>query len=66
MQNASGDLLFAIEGFTITVAQLLELLDRDELDLDGVRKLRLQVRVLPGSPNFPFCPFTPDTTPAAP
>jgi len=39
MQNASGDMLFAVEGFTITVTQLLELLDRDELDLHGVRKL---------------------------
>jgi hypothetical protein len=39
MQNASGDMLFAVEGFTITVTQLLELLDRDELGLHGVRKL---------------------------
>ena len=38
LQNAKGDLLFAVEGFTITTAQLLALLDRDELDLDGVRK----------------------------
>ncbi len=39
MQNASGDMLFAVEGFTITVNQLLELLDRDALDLQGVRRL---------------------------
>jgi hypothetical protein len=32
-------MVFAVEDFTITVAQLLELLDRDELDLDGVRSL---------------------------
>jgi hypothetical protein len=39
MQSASGDMLFAVEGFTITVNQLLELLDREELDLPGVRRL---------------------------
>ncbi len=39
MQTASGDMLFAVEGFTVTVSQLLELLDRDELDLNGVRRL---------------------------
>jgi hypothetical protein len=37
MQRADGDMVFAVEDFTTTVAQLLELLDRDELDLDGVR-----------------------------
>jgi hypothetical protein len=39
MQNASGVLLFAVEGFTITAAQLLTLLDQDQLDLDAVRKI---------------------------
>jgi hypothetical protein len=39
MQTASGEMLFAVEGFTVTVSQLLELLDRDEPDLQGVRRL---------------------------
>jgi hypothetical protein len=32
-------MLFAVEGFTVSAHQLLELLDRDELDLRGVRRL---------------------------
>ena len=39
MQDAKGVLLFTVEGFTITTAQLLALLDRNELDVDGVRKI---------------------------
>jgi hypothetical protein len=39
MQKANGNMVFAAEDFTIAVAQLLELLDRDELDRDGVRRL---------------------------
>jgi hypothetical protein len=39
MQTASGDMLFAVEGFTVSAHQILELLDRDELDLRGVRRL---------------------------
>jgi hypothetical protein len=40
MQNPRGVLLFAVEGFTISTAQLLTLLDRDELNLDAVRKTK--------------------------
>ena len=49
MQDAKGVLLFAVEGFSITTAQLLALLDRNELDVDGVRKIvgRSQVRIRP-------------------
>ena len=39
IQDAKGFLFFAVEGFTISTAQLLALLDRNELDLDGVRKI---------------------------
>jgi hypothetical protein len=39
MQTANGDMIFAVGEFTITVSQLLELLDQDELNLDAVRRL---------------------------
>ena len=39
MQTAKGDIIFpAGKDFTLTADQILELLERRELDADGVRK----------------------------
>jgi hypothetical protein len=38
-QTADGTIIFNLEGYTLSVAQLLELLDRDRLNLDGIRAL---------------------------
>lgn len=40
MQTANGEIIFAIgKDFTVTAEQVLELLDRGELDAEGVRRL---------------------------
>ena len=40
MQTASGDIIFAIgKDFTVTADQILELLDRGELNAEAVRRL---------------------------
>lgn len=39
MQTASGDIIFPVgRDFTLTADQILELLERDELDAEGVRR----------------------------
>jgi hypothetical protein len=38
-QTADGTIMFSLEGYTLSVAQLLELLDRNRLNLDGIRAL---------------------------
>jgi hypothetical protein len=38
MQTANGEMIFPVDDNTISAAQILELLDKDELDGDGVRK----------------------------
>ena len=39
MQTASGDIIFPVgKDFTLTVDQILELLQRGELDAEGVRR----------------------------
>jgi hypothetical protein len=38
-QTADGTIIFNLEGYTLSVAQLLELLDRNRLNLDGIRAL---------------------------
>ena len=40
MQTAEGEIIFAVdEGFTLTADQLLELLEREQLHAEGVRRL---------------------------
>jgi len=39
MQTADGEIIFPVGKDTLTADQILELLERDELDADGVRKL---------------------------
>lgn len=40
MQTASGEIIFGVgKDFTLTAEQLLELLEREELHPDGIRKL---------------------------
>ena len=40
MQTAEGEIIFAVgEDFTLTADQLLELLEREELYAEGVRRL---------------------------
>ena len=38
-QAANGEMFFRIEGWELTVAQILELYDNDELDREGIRQL---------------------------
>ena len=39
MQTADGEIIFPVDNnFTLTADQILELLERDELDADGVRR----------------------------
>jgi hypothetical protein len=40
MQTADGEIIFAVgKDFTLTADQILELLERDELHAEGVRRL---------------------------
>ncbi len=39
MQTADGKTIFAVGQHTLTAEQILELLDRGELNAEGVRKL---------------------------
>ena len=40
MQTAEGEMIFAVgEDFTLTAEQILELLEREELHAEGVRRL---------------------------
>lgn len=39
MQMANGEMIFPVDDTTISAAQILELLDKDELDTEGIRKL---------------------------
>lgn len=43
-QTANGEMFFEIEGYTLTVAQILELLDKNELDRVGVRQFGAKAR----------------------
>ena len=38
MQKADRDMIFPVVDFTITVAQLLDLLDKNALNRDGIRR----------------------------
>jgi hypothetical protein len=39
MQTANGEIIFSVgEDFTLTADQMLELLERGELDVEGVRR----------------------------
>jgi hypothetical protein len=38
MQSASGEVVFAVGKDTLTADQILELLERGELDAEGVRR----------------------------
>ncbi len=38
-QTPDGTMIFKLDGFTLSVAQILELLDRNRLDRDGIRAL---------------------------
>ena len=38
-QTADGTMIFNLDGYTLSVAQILELLDRNQLDRDGIRAL---------------------------
>lgn len=47
-QTADGTILFNLEGYTLSVAQILELLDRNRLDPDGIRALaEAQKKMIP-------------------
>lgn len=37
-QTADGEMFFDIEGYTVTVAQILELFDKNELGRAGIRQ----------------------------
>jgi hypothetical protein len=40
MQTADGEIIFPVgNSFTLTADQILELLERDELDAEGVRRI---------------------------
>lgn len=39
MQTANGEMIFPVDDTTISAAQILELLDDDQLDREGIRKL---------------------------
>jgi hypothetical protein len=39
MQKANGEMIFAVDDFTFTADQILELLDKNELSIEGIRKL---------------------------
>jgi hypothetical protein len=39
MQTADGEIIFSVGTHTLTADQLLELLERDELHAEGVRRL---------------------------
>ncbi len=36
-QTAEGTMIFKLDGYTLSVAQLLELLDKNRLDRDDIR-----------------------------
>ena len=38
-QTAAGEMIFQLGDCTLTVAQILELLDKNELDREGIRRL---------------------------
>ncbi len=38
-QTPEGTMIFQLDGYTLSVAQILELLDRNRLDRDGIRAL---------------------------
>jgi hypothetical protein len=38
-QTADGVMFFQVDDYTLTVAQILELLDKSHLDRDGIRAL---------------------------
>jgi hypothetical protein len=38
-QTADGIMFFQLDDYTLTVAQILELLDKNQLDRDGIRAL---------------------------
>jgi hypothetical protein len=38
-QTAEGVMFFQLDDYTLTVAQILELLDKNQLDRDGIRAL---------------------------
>jgi len=38
-QTADGVMFFQLDDYTVTVAQILELLDKNRLDRDGIRAL---------------------------
>jgi hypothetical protein len=49
MQTANGDIIFSVgKDFTLTADQILELLERDELDAEGVcRSVKLKASATP-------------------
>jgi len=48
MQTADGEIIFAVGNFTLTADQVLELLERGELDAEGVRRsVEAQASVTP-------------------
>jgi hypothetical protein len=38
MQAADGEIIFSVDKDTLTANQILDLLERDELDAEGVRR----------------------------
>ena len=38
-QTPDGTMIFKLDGYTLSVAQILELLDRNQLDREGIRAL---------------------------
>ena len=47
-QTAGGEMFFEIEGCVFTVAQILELLDKNGLDAEGIRRFAAKRRENPG------------------
>jgi hypothetical protein len=43
-QTANGEMFFEIDGYVLTVAQILELLDKNELDHVGIRRFAAKGR----------------------
>lgn len=47
-QTANGEMFFEIEGYVLTVAQILELLDKNELDRVSIRQFGAKQRTITG------------------
>ena len=53
MQRADGQMIFPIDDFTISASEILELLDRHELNPKAIQSLRETQRTFaPGAPPY--------------